>query len=223
VAIFGSKEILSETASLSAQGFGICIGSRIQDLEVKIIKIDDLGINNWADDLLVEDGEIGEITVKGDIVTKGYFERPIDDSLSKIKDGDGFWHRMGDVGWLDSKGRLWYCGRKSHRVITPEGTLFTIPCESIFNNHPAVFRSALVGIGKAPRQLPAVCVELESTQKSYDRTTLNQELKDLAKEHMLTEKIDTFLVHPGFPVDIRHNAKIFREKLAEWAARKLQR
>ncbi len=223
VAIFGSSEILSETAALSAQGFGICIGTPIQDVEVRIIKIDDLGIDNWADDLLVKDGEIGEIAVKGDIVTQGYFERPIDDSLSKIKDGSRFWHRMGDLGWIDNKGRLWYCGRKAHRVTTFDGTLFTIPCESIFNNHPAVFRSALVGTGKAPRQQPVICVELERESKNYNRKSLDRELLELAKAHMLTEKIDTFLVHPGFPVDIRHNAKIFREKLVNWAAKRLHR
>lgn len=222
VAVFGSKEVFSETASLSEQGYGICIGPPINELEVRIIKIDDLGINKWADDLLVSDGEIGEIAVKGDIVTPGYFERPIDDSLTKIKDGDQFWHRMGDLGWMDAKGRLWYCGRKAHRVVTPHGTLFTIPCESIFNKHPAIFRSALVGIGKAPRQQPVICVELEKDQKRYDRTDLIQELTALAGSNLLTEKINTFLVHPGFPVDIRHNAKIFREKLAVWAATKLE-
>lgn len=221
VAIFGSKDVFSETASLSEQGYGICIGPPIDDLDVRIIKIDDLGINNWADDLLAPGGSIGEIAVKGDIVTPGYFERPIDDSLSKIKDGDQFWHRMGDVGWMDAKGRLWYCGRKAHRVVTPHGTMFTIPCESIFNNHQAVFRTALVGIGKAPRQQPVICVELEKDQKRYDRNALMQELKALAESNLLTEKIDTFLIHPGFPVDIRHNAKIFREKLAVWATKKL--
>jgi 2-alkyl-3-oxoalkanoate reductase len=61
---------------------------------------------------------------------------------------------MGDLAWQDSKSRIWFCGRKGHRVITPHGTLFTIPCEAIFNNHPAVFRSALVGIGHTAAKPP---------------------------------------------------------------------
>lgn len=200
----------------------MCVGNPIQDIEVRIIKIGDLGVDHWSDDLLLPDGEIGEITVKGDIVTKGYFERPIDDSLSKIREGNTTWHRMGDVGWRDTKGRLWYCGRKNHRVITPHGTMFTIPCEAIFNNHPSVFRSALVGMGTPPRQRPVICVELEPSQKRCDKAELTRELLELADQHVLTDKIDTILYHPGFPVDIRHNAKIFREKLTVWAAKKLE-
>ena len=44
------------------------------------------------------------------------------------------------------RGRIWFCGRKSHRVVLPDETLFTIPCEAIFNTHPEVARSALVGV-----------------------------------------------------------------------------
>ncbi len=221
VSTFGSKTILSETAALTEKGFGMCVGHPVNEVEVRIIKISDSPIDAWSDDLLVPDGEIGEIAVSGPIVTKGYFRRPKDDALSKIKEDERIWHRMGDLGWKDKKERLWYCGRKSHRVITPHGTLFTIPCEAIFNNHPAVYRSALVGVGAPPRQRPVVCIQLDSDQRNADRETLTRELKELAAGHMLTDRIDTFLFHPSFPVDIRHNAKIFRERLAEWAQRNL--
>ncbi|MBI5064530.1 MAG: AMP-binding protein, partial [Desulfatitalea sp.] len=221
VSSFGSKEILSETAALTEKGFGMCVGCPIQEISVRIIKIGDGPIASWSEDLMVPDGEIGEITVSGPVVTKGYFRRPREDALSKIKEGERTWHRMGDLGWKDKKERIWYCGRKSHRVTTPHGTLFTIPCEAIFNNHPTVYRSALVGVGAAPRQRPVVCIQLEPDQRAADREALTAELKALAAGHMLTERIDTFLFHPSFPVDIRHNAKIFREKLAEWAQKKL--
>jgi acyl-coenzyme A synthetase/AMP-(fatty) acid ligase len=98
--------------------------------------------------------------------------------------------------------------------------MYTICCEAIFNEHPGVFRSALVGIGQPGKQLPVLIVEL------YDTTTntksLYAELRNLAKSRELTSSITIFLVHPGFPVDIRHNAKIFREKLAVWAEKKLR-
>jgi acyl-CoA synthetase (AMP-forming)/AMP-acid ligase II len=222
VSSFGSKEILSETAALTEQGFGICVGRPIQELAVRIIKISDTPIDTWSDALVVADGEIGEITVSGDIVTKGYFQRPLDDAMSKIRDNGRIWHRMGDLGWKDKKERIWFCGRKGHRVITPEGTLFTIPCEAIFNNHPAVFRSALVGVGQAPRQRPVICIEVEADHRRDDRERLTRDLLEMAKENILTERIDTFMFHPGFPVDIRHNSKIFREKLATWAQRRLE-
>jgi hypothetical protein len=47
------------------------------------------------------------------------------------------------------------------------------------------------------------------------------EVRDLAAAHPRTRSIRNFLYHPKFPVDIRHNAKIFREQLAVWAAEQL--
>jgi olefin beta-lactone synthetase len=222
VSSFGSKEILSETARLSEKGFGMCVGRPIKDLLVRIIAISDQAIDEWHNVSVAPEGEIGEIVVSGEIVTTAYFDRARETALSKINDDERIWHRMGDLGWLDKKGRIWFCGRKNHRVVTPQRTLFTIPCEAIFNNHPAVFRSALVGLGRAPRQRPVICVELEPDQRGTDRKTLMNELRELALANVLTEEIDTFLVHRRFPVDIRHNSKIFREKLASWAAKRLQ-
>ncbi len=221
VSAFGSNEILQETAQLSEQGYGLCVGRPVQGIDVQIIKISDDPIAIWSDDLLVKAGDIGEITVAGEVVTQGYFERPKHDELSKIKADEKIWHRMGDLGWRDAKGRIWFCGRKGHRVVTQEKTLFTIPCEAVFNNHPAVFRSALVGLGQPPNQEPVICIELESDQRDSDREALTEELLEMAHDNILTENINTFLFHPGFPVDIRHNSKIFREQLAVWAQRKI--
>jgi acyl-coenzyme A synthetase/AMP-(fatty) acid ligase len=130
---------------------------------------------------------------------------------------------MGDLGWLDKKGRIWFCGRKGHRVVTAKKNLYTIPCEAIFNNHPRVFRSALVGIGPKGRQCPVICIELDPEDNGRGKKRLRQELLDLAKASPLTESIDTLLFHRAFPVDIRHNSKIFREKLAVWAQKKLKK
>jgi len=222
VSSFGSDEILSETRKLSEKGFGMCVGRPIAGIDVRIIRISDGPIAQWTEDLCVADGETGEIAVCGDQVTRGYFERPRDDALSKIKDGDCFWHRMGDLGWLDKKGRIWFCGRKNHRVVTEAATLFTIPCEAIFNNHPRVFRSALVGIGRPGKQRPVMCIELEPGDKGSGKTAIEQELLELAQTSPITQPIRTILFHRSFPVDIRHNSKIFREKLTGWAEKKLK-
>ena len=140
----------------------------------------------------------------------------------KIKQGDEIWHRMGDLGWMDQKGRIWFCGRKSHRVITDNRTLFTIPCEAIFNNHPKVFRSALVGVGSPMKQKPVICIELKKEYLKANKKELSIDLAALAARHELTKTIETILFHGAFPVDIRHNSKIFREKLAAWAEQKLK-
>jgi olefin beta-lactone synthetase len=216
-----SNEILSETRKLSEQGYGFCIGRPINDLEVRIIKISDDPIKEWSEDFVVENGEIGEITVKGDLVTRQYFERPEADAQAKIKDGNTIWHRMGDLGWVDSKGRIWFCGRKSHRVTTETGTLFTIQCEAIFNNHPQVFRSALVGIGPLHEQKPVICIELEHDNVAYNKEEIKNELLELAQQNELTKDIKIILFHNSFPVDIRHNSKIFREKLSVWAEKRI--
>jgi acyl-coenzyme A synthetase/AMP-(fatty) acid ligase len=128
---------------------------------------------------------------------------------------------MGDVGYLDDRGRLWFCGRKAHRVTTADGTLYTIPCEAVFNTHPAVYRTALVGVGPVGAQTPVLCVELEPDARTTDRDRLTRELLELGAKYEHTRGIRHVLYHPAFPVDIRHNAKIFREKLAAWAARRV--
>jgi len=222
LAVMGSQEILEKTRQLSEQGYGICVGRVLPGLTVRIIGISDDPISQWSRDLMVPDGDIGEIVVKGELVTREYYRRKRDDLLAKIEDGPSFWHRMGDLGWIDSEKRLWYCGRKSQRVITPEQTLFTIPCEAIFNRHPDVFRSALVGVGPRPKQKPVICIELEPSGKHKNKKKIREELRTLALESVLTKDLDTFLFHKLFPVDIRHNSKIFREILTTWAEKKLR-
>ncbi len=217
-----SKEILTETRQLSEKGYGTCIGRPINDIDIRIIKISDDPIEEWSDDLMVVRGDVGEITVKGALVSRQYFENHAANKLGKIRDGDDIIHRMGDVGWMDQKDRIWFCGRKSHRVITATGTLFTIPCESLFNSHPQVFRSALVGIGPPPQQEPAICIELHKSDDAKNRAQLEKELLEIAAANELTNGIKTILFHKAFPVDIRHNSKIFREKLARWAEKKLK-
>ncbi len=222
VSSIGSREILAETGKLSETGRGTCVGTPLPGMEVRIIAISDDPIPEWSETLCLADGEIGEIAVRGPVVTRGYFDRPRDDALSKIRQGAAVWHRMGDVGWRDKKGRIWFCGRKGHRVTTERGTLFTIPCEAIFNRHPAVFRSALVGVGPPGRQTPVICIELKKGRAGSNRSDLRVELLERGRNSPVTETIDTVLFHPAFPVDIRHNSKIFREKLAVWAARKMK-
>lgn len=218
VCSIGSREILAETQFLTDQGKGVCVGKPVDNIRLEIIKITDEPIQEWDKNLRVNIGEIGEIVVSGPQATGSYFNRKESTALAKISqsDGDGICHRMGDLGYWDSKGRVWFCGRKSHRVITQAETLYTIPCEAIFNTHSKVFRTALVGIGKPGRQRPVICVELEKTVDAADHKAVLSDLKETAQNHDITKQIGLFMIHPEFPVDIRHNAKIFREKLADW-------
>jgi olefin beta-lactone synthetase len=221
------------------QSFAIPVGRRFPGIDWKIIRITDEPIPTIADTEELPDGEIGELIVRGSVVTTEYVTRTEANALHKIKDGDTFWHRMGDVGFLQSSRhaprdepsashdglRFCFCGRKSHRVFTPRGTLFTIPCEAVFNQHPWVYRSALVGVGERGQQNPVVFIEpwpdhWPAAKQNW--TALRTELQQLAQQHAHTAEIRDFLLMRSLPVDIRHNAKIFREKLALLAGRKLR-
>ena len=223
VASIAGEEISGEIRSRSEQGAGTCVGQPVPGMQVKVIRILDDPIDKWRDDLEVAQGETGEFAVRGGWVTRHYCNRPEAEALAKVQDGAGFWHRMGDVGWRDEAGRLWFCGRKNQRVVTQNETLFTIPCEAVFNRHPDVRRSALVGVGVKGDQRPVLIVEPRDANRirsAAKRRLFTQELRALGNEH--TQSIESFLFHPKFPVDVRHNAKIFREKLALWAQEQLK-
>lgn len=225
VASISASEVLGETQYRWAQGGGTCVGRRFPGIAWKVIRIVDGPIIRLDEAVELPQGQIGELIVSGPVVTREYVTRAESNALAKIADGERFWHRMGDVGYLDEQDRFWFCGRLAHRVETSGGPLYTIPCEAIFNQHPDVFRSALVGLGARGAQRPVIIVEPwpgRMPRGRAARQTFFDALRALALANPLTAGIDTFLVHPAMPVDIRHNAKIFRERLAEWAARKLR-
>jgi acyl-CoA synthetase (AMP-forming)/AMP-acid ligase II len=224
VASIEAAEVLGETASRTATGAGVCVGTRFPGIEWRVIRITDVPIANLSDSEVLPDGQIGELIVRGPVVTREYVVRSDANSLAKIADGQSVWHRLGDVGYLDERERFWFCGRKSQRVTTAAGTFFTIPCEAVFNEHPDVRRTALVGLGPRGAQRPAIVVEPAAgrwPRTGRERQSLLAALRTLGQAHRHTAAIEHFLVHRSLPVDVRHNAKIFREKLAVWAARRL--
>ena len=216
-----AREILEETWPLSRTGNGTCVGRPLPSIDIAIMKIDDGVVPVFDASLRLGPQRIGEIVVRGDVVTRGYENNQVETSLAKMQDPDGrtFWHRMGDTGFLDETGRLWFCGRRAHRVQTPEGTLYSVCCEAIVNEHPMVSRSALVGMGTGQYRVPALIIE-PVREYTGTRDALLREVAQLAAANSLTSTISHFYIHPDFPVDIRHNAKIFREKLAQWATDK---
>ncbi|PIE59626.1 MAG: peptide synthase [Desulfobulbus propionicus] len=221
IACIEGREITEKTWPQTRTGKGTCVGRPLPGISIRIIEPVDTPIPTWDTAKELKDMEIGEIVVKGPVVTREYDHCDAENRMSKIADGKSFWHRIGDMGYLDLKGRLWFCGRKAHRVLAAHKILYTIPCEAIFNEHPKVFRSALVGVGEPGEQVPVLIVE--PTEKIADQTALFSELRSLGRANPLTTEIDIFLVHYHFPVDIRHNAKIFREQLALWASQQLER
>ena len=224
VAVIEGRELLALRERTEA-GSGTCVGRPVARNTVRIIRIDDGAIADWSDALRVAPGQVGEITVAGPSATDAYFNRDAQTALAKIREtlpdgGSRIVHRMGDLGWFDGDGRLWFCGRKSQRVVVDAvTTLCTEQVEPVFNAHPGVARTALVGTGAQGKQSPVLCVELNAGIGKREWPRIERELRHLGEGFVHTAKVDTFLRYPKpFPVDIRHNAKIGRETLARWAA-----
>src|SRR5262249_33451608 len=156
----------------------------------RIIRISDHPIPVWRNDLELRPGEIGEIAVRGPWVTRCYYNRPEATALAKIADGDVVWHRMGDIGYFDDRGRLWYCGRKSQRVATDWGTLFTDQVEPVFEplRLSLVGRTALVGVKCDGKTLPVLCYEAANKITSQDKVV--QALRARAAEFEHTRCIE---------------------------------
>lgn len=210
-----SREIFS-LKEKTESGAGICLGKPIEGVTVRIIPITEEPIEEWQDSLAMESNVVGEIAVQSAATTRGYIQREDANRLAKIKLGDKVIHRMGDVGYFDDEGRLWFCGRKSHRVITSDGTLFTEQIENIFNAHPRVFRTALVEANGEP----VLWVELKTGAKE-NKDKIRQELIALAMSHAQASRIRIFLFINKFPTDVRHNSKIIREELSMLARKGL--
>jgi acyl-CoA synthetase (AMP-forming)/AMP-acid ligase II len=195
---------------------GACVGRAVDGVEVRIIPISDNPIPSLPPASSLPAGSVGEIIVRGPVVTREYDALPEATAAAKIPDEPppgGFWHRMGDCGRLDGSGRIWFLGRKAERVVAGEVTYFTEPCEQVFRQHPRSRRCALIGFGSEP----ALVVEA-SPRGNADANALATELRALALRHPHTAAVRTFFFRAELPVDVRHNAKIHRLALAKWAA-----
>ena len=139
--------------------------------------------------------------------------------MAKVIDGSRIWHRMGDLGYFDDEERLWFCGRVVERVTTKKGAVFDPECcEQVFNCHPKVFRTALVGMGPKGNRVPGIVVEPEAGSYPENEEEISKwiaELREIGSKTSMTKPIRHFFFRKDFPVDVRHNAKIHRLALAK--------
>ncbi|RCL32890.1 MAG: peptide synthase [Puniceicoccaceae bacterium] len=214
VSSISATEVLEQTVVRTQNGEGTCVGRPLPNVLVRIVEPTDGPIATIEKVVELPAGSIGEIIVQGASVTRGYDYLPEADADSKIVDGAEQWHRMGDIGWIDDLGRLWFCGRKVERVLTDVGAMYTDCCEAIFNAHPWVYRSALIDLSQGR---PAIVIEPEKSAfpKSTDeRARFIESLRELGQKNTQTVAIKDFFFEANFPVDVRHNAKIHRLSLA---------
>ena len=210
VTAIDGETILLQSAARTVSGAGTCVGRPVADVQIRIIPIIDAPVSDLSGVQEMPVGEIGEIIATGTTVTKQYDGLPEATARAKVRDPEGnVWHRMGDAGYLDADGRLWFCGRLAERVVTAKGPLYTDCVEGIFNAIPGVSRSALIGLGQAPQQEPAIVIEPEDGTRPDPVHILEQ-----AARHEAARQIERVFFNRRFPVDVRHNAKIHRLELA---------
>ena len=222
VSTISALEVLAGPAVSAQHGAGACVGRPLPANEVKIIALTDAPLARLSDAREMPSGVIGEIIVRGPTVTHSYDALPEATAAAKIADPatGGIWHRLGDAGYLDAEGRLWFCGRKAERIETTDGPVYTEQVEPLFNTHADVRRSALIGLGERGRQRLAVVIEPtgpELIRTSAECRYFARQLRELAKRLPHTSGIMLFYFREKLPVDVRHNAKIHRLTLARWA------
>lgn len=220
VACISGKEILQKFKNKMLEGKGTCLGKVVDGVDVVIYKDSLIPEPKFDPQKICKVGEVGEILIRSKIATAQYYKMDHETHTAKIYDDKGFYHRIGDLGYLDQEGNLWFCGRKTHKVTTNESDMYPIPCEAIFNQHALIKRTALVGVGNAKEQLPVIVVERIDHFKTLNGRSHREflaELKMMAQKFEHTKKIEHFLLYDYFPVDVRHNIKIDRLKLKKWA------
>lgn len=224
VSSIAGRELVGELRARSESGAGTCVGRAAPEAEIALIAVRDDAIASFHDGLRVHGGELGEICVRGAVVTREYERDEAATALAKLCDGDSLWHRTGDIGYFDEQGLLWFCGRKSQRIETERGLLMPVPAENVLNLHPRVEHTALVGIGPRGRERAALVVAPSAMPRgAAARAAFTSELDALLRARgrwtrgLVDPRIETVYFRRALPTDVRHNAKIQREKLKAWA------
>ena len=221
---------------------GVCVGFAVYGAAVAIAPL--LQDGSVASELTHEPGVTGEILVSAPHVKDRYDTLWVTEEQSISTPG---WHHTGDVGHLDASGRLWVEGRLTHVLLTSQGVLTPVAAEQSAESLPEVRRAALVAVGPAGTAAPVLVIEasantaaLEARQSAsvFKRALLDRvpgrfpiaegvapfELSQLVRQKVAEDtgvELAAVLVVHEHPTDIRHNSKIDRPALGEWASKVL--
>lgn len=196
---------------------GVCVGTPLEVVRLAMAPLDFYG--RPSDTILEGDeaiGKLSEIVVSTPHMLAGYDKLYNTNRQTRVDTVDGLqWHRTGDIGHLDAAGRLWIEGRTHHIVTPPTGVLGPGGPEDDIQQLAAINRVAIVGVGPVGTQ--AVVAVIEPYDTSLKPGLAPTDLTDAVRNATDVE-IAAVLVTKTVPVDIRHNSKIDRPRLAAWAA-----
>jgi acyl-coenzyme A synthetase/AMP-(fatty) acid ligase len=191
----------------AGRGNGVLVGLPLPGVEVQIAALDSRG--KPAVDLTGEPEVTGEIAVRADHMRDRYDGLWFTNSLASQNPG---WHRTGDVGHLDARGRVWIEGRLSHVITTSNGVVTPVAVEQAAQELDQVVSAACVGIGSPGDQQVVVVVTGPQARAVVASSELTSAIRTVTGVD-----VAAVLVRDELPVDIRHNAKINRTALAAWA------
>ena len=204
VSFISDKIIIEETGSLTKQGRGVCVGHLYEKVDIEIVNTE-----NYSK---IDKFSPGEIWVSSPMTSLKYFKNEGENLKSKKMIKGNLFHHIGDIGYIDDIGRLWYLGRLAHAIHQMNETIYSIEIEGVLNSHPKIKKSALIKVGSKP------CVAVVLTNLfQLEGSKKNDFFDDLVSKNLAhcpkLEKIENFYILKTFPVDTRHNIKIDRIKI----------
>jgi acyl-CoA synthetase (AMP-forming)/AMP-acid ligase II/pimeloyl-ACP methyl ester carboxylesterase len=211
---YGMTEVLPVTdvtvreIDEAGEGDGVLVGRPLPGVAVRVSAVDEDG--RATGPLTDEAGVLGEVVVRA-AHKKDRYDRLW--ATERASSRDPGWHRTGDVGRLDSEGRLWIGGRLGHVITTPDGPLAPVRIEQAVQQLPVVRQAACVGVGPRGTQAVVVIVVADGAAEGLADLVLTADVRRAAGVD-----VAAVLVRRELPVDIRHRSKIDRAALADWAA-----
>lgn len=192
---------------------GVCVGMPVDSVELLIDPLDELGIPTGLP--TSEPGLLGEVRVRAAHQRLGYDRLWHTTHLASPADGT---HATGDIGTIDADGRLWIGGRTGHVIRTATGPVAPTPIERAVDMLDGIRRSAAVGVGPAGAQVVVVIAETSDAGRRPRQSSLDRIDRIRAAVAEATGlDVAACLEVPSLPVDRRHNSKIDRTHLADWA------
>lgn len=192
---------------------GVCVGMPVDSVELLIDPLDELGVPTGLP--TSEPGLLGEVWVRAAHQRLGYDRLWHTTHLASPADGT---HATGDIGTIDADGRLWIGGRTGHVIRTATGPVAPTPIERAVDMLDGIRRSAAVGVGPAGAQVVVVIAETSDAGRRPRQSSLDRIDRIRAAVAEATGlDVAACLEVPSLPVDRRHNSKIDRTRLADWA------
>ena len=192
---------------------GVCVGMPVDSVELLIDPLDELGVPTGLP--TSEPGLLGEVWVQAAHQRLGYDRLWHTTHLASPADGT---HATGDIGTIDADGRLWIGGRTGHVIRTATGPVAPTPIERAVDMLDGIRRSAAVGVGPAGAQVVVVIAETSDAGRRPRQSSLDRIDRIRAAVAEATGlDVAACLEVPSLPVDRRHNSKIDRTHLADWA------